>query len=187
MANENIDIKEDEIAALSPELLTILLKDHTLSTPDVQVNIIWATNNYSYLGDGFAYSDQITVDKITGEYGKIIIPRAAKATDAQRQRSREMAEVFTPSWICNKQNNLIDNAWFGRDNVFNTEVDATDGSHSWVVNDNHITFPDGKSWRDYVGDTRMEITCGEAPYLVSRYDTVTGEKIPIEKRIGLLA
>ncbi len=186
MANENIDIKEDEIAALSPELLTILLKDHTLSTPDVQVNIIWATNNYSYLGDGFAYSDQITVDKITGEYGKIIIPRAAKATDAQRQRSREMAEVFTPSWICNKQNNLIDNAWFGRDNVFNTEVDAADGNHTWVVNYNHITFPDGKSWRDYVDDTRMEITCGEAPYLVNRYDTVTGEEIPIEKRIGLL-
>ena len=79
MATEDIDIKEDEIATLTPELLTILLKDHTLSTPDVQVNIFWATDNYSYLGEGFAYDDQITVDKITGEDGKIIIPRAAKA------------------------------------------------------------------------------------------------------------
>lgn len=33
---------------------------------------------------------------------------------------------------------------------------------------------------------RLEITCGEAPYLVSRYDTATGEIIPIEKRIGVL-
>ena len=32
----------------------------------------------------------------------------------------------------------------------------------------------------------MEITCGEAPYLVSRYDTTTGEPIPIGRRIGLL-
>ena len=32
----------------------------------------------------------------------------------------------------------------------------------------------------------MEITCGEAPYLVSRYDTVTGKPIKVQKRIGLL-
>ena len=33
---------------------------------------------------------------------------------------------------------------------------------------------------------RLEISCGEAPYLVSRYDTVMGETIPISQRIGLL-
>ena len=32
----------------------------------------------------------------------------------------------------------------------------------------------------------MEITCREAPYLVSRYDVATGEMIDIPKRIGLL-
>ena len=32
----------------------------------------------------------------------------------------------------------------------------------------------------------MEITCGEAPYLASRYDTVTGEYIEVPNRIGLL-
>ena len=31
----------------------------------------------------------------------------------------------------------------------------------------------------------MEITCGEAPYLVSRYDAVTGEVINLKSRIGL--
>ena len=32
---------------------------------------------------------------------------------------------------------------------------------------------------------RLEITCGEAPYLVSRYDTTTGDLIPVYERIGL--
>ena len=38
----------------------------------------------------------------------------------------------------------------------------------------------------YVDAKRLEISCGEAPYLVSRYDTVTGKEITIEQRIGLL-
>ena len=33
---------------------------------------------------------------------------------------------------------------------------------------------------------RLEITCGEAPYLVSRYDVETGEAIPIWERVGML-
>ena len=32
----------------------------------------------------------------------------------------------------------------------------------------------------------MEMTCGEAPYIVSRYDTVSGNRIPVSHRIGLL-
>ena len=38
----------------------------------------------------------------------------------------------------------------------------------------------------YVRARRMEITCGEGPYLVSRYDTTTGRLIPIGERIGML-
>ena len=35
--------------------------------------------------------------------------------------------------------------------------------------------------------TRLEIACGEAPYLVSRYDMSTGELIvPPYRRIGIL-
>ena len=33
---------------------------------------------------------------------------------------------------------------------------------------------------------RIEVSCGEAPYLVSRYDTVTGAPIELLFRIGLL-
>ena len=97
-----------------------------------------------------------------------------------------MAEVFTPLWICNAQNNLIDEAWFGRKNVFNTEIVNPDGFHSWKTNPDKISFPENKPQKDYVRDTRLEITCGEAPYITSRYDTNTGEYIPVEKHIGIL-
>ncbi len=186
MTDLQVDIKGNDIFELSPELLVPLLKDHTLSSEDKQVNIFWATDSYADLGDGYQYGDQITIEAITGSNGNVIVPRAVKSRREQQQRSREMAEVFTPSWICNKQNNLVDNAWFGREGVFNTEVDNSDGTHSWIVNNETVVFPEGKTWRDYVNENRLEITCGEAPYLVSRYDTVTGEPIPVERRIGLL-
>lgn len=176
-----IDIKENDILAKSSELLEILLKDHT--THD---NIFWATDNYSHLGDGYQFSDPITIEAITGTNGNVIVPRALKTRVQQQQRSREMAEVFTPSWLCNKQNNLVDNAWFGRDNVFNVEIDDQEGAHRWNTTEGKIGFPDGKSWIDYVTEIRLEITCGEAPYLASRYDAVSGNIIPVEERIGLL-
>jgi hypothetical protein len=185
MSNE-VDIKENDIYAISPDLLHLLLQDHTMSKPDEQVNIFWATDNYASLGKGFQYNDQIQCESITGIHGEVIKPRAQKCREQQQQRSREMAEVFTPSWICNKQNNLVDNAWFGREQVFNKEIDLPDGTHTWEATTDPITFPEGKTWKDYVRDTRMEITCGEAPYLVSRYDTVTAESIDVKRRIGLL-
>ena len=38
----------------------------------------------------------------------------------------------------------------------------------------------------YIKKKVLEITCGEAPYLTTRYDAVSGEEIPVEKRVGLL-
>lgn len=52
-----------------------------------------------------------------------------------------------------------------------------------------------KQMNDYLCDeakdellysTTCEITCGEAPFITSRYDTTTGEEIPAENRVGLL-
>lgn len=176
-----IGILKNVIPAISPELFSLLLKDHT-----TQTNIFWATDNYADRGEGYQFSDQITVESITGENGNVIVPRSLKSQHQQKQRSREMAEVFTPSWICNKQNNLVDTAWFGRENVFNTEIDNPNGTHSWKPTEGKIEFQDDKTWKDYVFENRLEITCGEAPYLVSRYDSVSGSTIPIDMRIGLL-
>lgn len=177
---ESVDIRESEILSASPELLNILLSDHT-----TQHNIFWATNDYAQNGSGYAYKDEITPEKITGQNGMLIMPRVLKEKHLQQARIRDKAEVFTPSWICNAQNNLVDNAWFGRDNVFNTEHEEG-GVHSWIVNAGKIAFPKGKTWKTYIKSTRLEITCGEAPYLVSRYDTTTGDYIPVRQRIGLL-
>jgi type II restriction enzyme len=57
-----------------------------------------------------------------------------------------------------------------------------------VTVEGKIAFPKHRhsSWRQYVDSRRLEITCGEAPFIVSRYDAATGEAIPIERRIGLL-
>lgn len=181
MKINEIDILENDIREQFPDVLEILLRDHT-----TQNNIFWATDNYSNLGIGYEYNSQIFPELITGECGEVIMPRVKKDKDLQQLRIRNMAEVFTPSWICNAQNNLIDNAWFGRENVFNKELTKADGSHSWKVNTDKITFPEGKTWKHYIRDTRLEIACGEAPYITSRYDTTNGEFIPVENRIGLL-
>lgn len=175
MTIETADILEDGIPRV---VLDILLQDHS-----TQKNIFWGTSDYEHYGEGYGESDEITYEKICDNTK--IVPRVLKNRSLQNARSKEMAEVFTPSWVCNAQNNLVDNAWFGREGVFNKEV-FEDGIHTWVPTTAPIEFPEGKTWRDYVRDNRMEITCGEAPYITSRYDTTTGQTIPIERRIGLL-
>ena len=174
---ENIDINETEVLKQYPEVLEMLLKDHT-----TQQNIYWATDSYADRGKGYQFKDAITIDRITGDNGMIIRPRSVKSKDEQTKRSKDMAEVITPSWVCNAQNNLIDDAWFGKQGVFNSESP----DHTWKAISGKIEYPEGKTWKDYVRDTRLEITCGEAPYLVSRYDTVSGMPIELTERIGLL-
>ena len=174
---ENIEINETEVLKQYPEVLEMLLKDHT-----TQQNIYWATDSYADRGEGYQFKDAIIADSITGDNGMIIRPRSVKSKDEQTKRSKDMAEVFTPSWVCNAQNNLIDDAWFGKQGVFNAESPE----HTWKATTGKIEFPEGKTWKDYVRDTRLEITCGEAPYLVSRYDTVSGMPIELAERIGLL-
>ena len=51
---------------------------------------------------------------------------------------------------------------------------------------NDLIDADKKLWTDYVDAKFLEITCGEAPYLVNLYNAVTGEPIKIENRVGLL-
>jgi len=148
------------------KLQDILLKDRTTGK-----NIIWAADDYK----DFQPTDAIIFDDIP-----LIKPRFEKIKAQQKSRTKKRAEIFTPSWICNLQNNLIDEKYFGRANVFNVPE-----NNSWTPTTEKIFF-EGDSWQDYILQKRLEITCGEAPYLVSRYDAVTGADIPLENRIGLL-
>lgn len=189
MTDSRIDVNETLLREQCPEALRALLRCHSSYTEagspeghEGEYLIIWATDDYVDRGEGYGFHDQITPDKITGENGKLIQPRVLKSSEVQNRRVKDKAEVFTPSWVCNAQNNLVDEAWFGRTNVFNTE----NPNHSWTTTAEPISFPEGKTWQDYVKAQRLEMCCGEAPYLTSRYDTVSGDYIPVENRIGLL-
>ena len=179
--NSNTDILENDIQALDSKLMSIILVDRTRTTKAQTHNIIWATDNYVQLGEGYQEWDEISEERVTGENGRVLRPRVDKSKEEQEYRSRNKAEVFTPAWICNAQNNLIDSAWFGWPSPFNTELDK-----DWQTNPEPVAFPEGRTWQDYVKDTRLEMACGEAPYLVSRYNVITGEDIPINDRVGLL-
>ncbi|MBQ7525236.1 MAG: restriction endonuclease subunit M, partial [Abditibacteriota bacterium] len=146
------------------DFLPILLTDRT-----TKKNIIFATDSYAHLGTECGAKCRITPESLAAAD---IRPRALKAADERTRRTRERAEVFTPAWVCRMMNDWCDEVWFGRKGVF-------DGSDP-------VEFPDGMNWRDYVNSQRLEITCGEAPYLVSRYDMNTGEVIPVGERAGIL-
>lgn len=160
-------------------VLSILLQDHTTGR-----NIIWADDEYHLYGEGFQPDDEVTLERITGKNAEIIKTRVSKETERQSLRTKSHAEVFTPSWLVNTMNNNIDREWFNCD-VFNT---TDDEKHLWQTLDKPVHFPKkkGMSWTAYVKSPRMEITCGEAPFLCSRYDTVTGNRLKVKDRVGVL-
>ena len=42
------------------------------------------------------------------------------------------------------------------------------------------------NYEDYISRRVLEVTCGEAPFLTTRYDVATGQQIPCGERVGLL-
>ena len=157
-------------------LLKLLLKDKT-----TKQNIIFATSAYSTDGNPIKETDQMTETILRGFNSCEIQPRVLKSQEQQQERTKAKAEVFTPCWICNKMNNHCDEEWFGRTGIFNIELE-----NGWMVTNSPVPFEHEGDWMKYIDSKRLEITCGEAPYIVSRYDAATGELIEIRKRIGIL-
>lgn len=141
-------------------------------------NIVFATESYSDKGSDYKPECQMTEALLKNIE---IQPRIAKAQAEQNQRTRKKAEVFTPAWLCCKMNNHCDREWFNKENVFN----IMDGE-KWISTKGPVTFSPKNTWKNYVDSRRLEITCGEAPYVVSRYDASTGEMIDLNDRIGIL-
>lgn len=158
-------------------VLHILLKDRTTGH-----NIIWATDTYAPNGEAYSAKKTISAALVTGENSHIIQPRIAKTAGDQADRTKKRAEVFTPAWICNLMNNHCDEVYFKRKKDLFNVASGT----SWTANEQPIRFVKGRRWQAYIDSRRLEITCGEAPYLVSRYDASTGELIPFARRIGML-
>ncbi|MBK0348080.1 Eco57I restriction-modification methylase domain-containing protein [Aerococcaceae bacterium zg-ZJ1578] len=119
-------------------------------------SIVWATHSYECLGIGFGAADSMTPKRITGVYANLIQPRSEKSKAEQKDRTKVRAEVFTPTWLVKLQNGYMEDELAG------------------------------KSLEEYIDTRWLEITCGEAPYMVSRYNAVTGEEVPLEERVGFL-
>ncbi len=148
----------EKILRRKGELLDKLLIDRTTKR-----NILWATDSYLFRGKAFAPNKIIFPDLVTGVYDKIIQPRAAKSLDEQRFRTKEKAEVFTPLKTVDQMNKLVDRT-------------------------GDIKTPDPNNWQAYVRELKLEISCGEAPFIVSRYNPTahTGKLIQLDNRVGFL-
>lgn len=123
-------------------------------------NILWATDSYEQKkGRKYAPLAPITSDLVTGKNGNLIQPRAVKSKEDQLLRTRDKAEVFTPLIIVKQMNESCDNKRVTKNN-----------------------------WQEYVSMLKLEITCGEAPFIVSRYDPVSDSQalVPIPERVGFL-
>ena len=157
-------------------VLDILLIDRT-----TKKNIIFATDSYVEKGELYTARSQISRQLLEAGSECIIQPRVLKALEEQQSRTRKRAEVFTPAWVCCMMNNHIDEVWFGVTGIFGNLDDQ-----KWTPSESPIQMPERKRWQAYVDSRRLEITCGEAPYLVSRYDMASGQVIPVRERTGLL-
>jgi hypothetical protein len=122
-------------------------------------NILWGTDSYQSMGEMFPPHAQIKIELVTGVYGNLIQPRAVKSREEQIYRTRDKAEVFTPLSIVKKMNDACASKRVTKHN-----------------------------WQEYVALLKLEITCGEAPYIVSRYDPVSDKQylLPLAKRVGFL-
>lgn len=136
------------------------LLNFLLQDKTTNCNIIWATDSYEQKkGRKYAPLAPITSDLITGENGELIQPRAVKSKEEQLSRTRDKAEVFTPLSIVKQMNEACDNEPITAEN-----------------------------WQNYVALLKLEITCGEAPFIVSRYDPVSESQalVPLAERVGFL-
>ena len=181
-----IDFHAPEVQAV----LDTLLKDKSTGK-----NIIWATDPpeelQTVMYEPVTDRSQITTQQLGLTHYEVVLPRMMKQTDTQQQRTRKKGEVFSPAWVCNKMNNALDADWFrglgAEESAGQFTVELPQG---WQTVETPVQFPvcGGKTpaWVQYVQSRRLEVTCGEAPFLASRYDAATGEMIPVARRIGIL-
>ena len=181
-----IDFHAPEVQAV----LDTLLKDKSTGK-----NIIWATDPpeelQTVMYESVTDKSPITAQQLGLTHYEVVLPRMMKQTDTQQQRTRKKGEVFSPAWVCNKMNNALDADWFGALGAEQTAGQFTvELPQGWQTVETPVQFPACKgktsAWVQYVQSRRLEVTCGEAPFLASRYDAATGEMIPVAQRIGIL-
>lgn len=162
-----INISDDMIELNRAGLLKKLLEDKT-----TKGQILWGTDAYRERGPAFEREREIDTSLLLYENAGLLKTRARKAFEQQSERTRQHGEVFTPRWICDVMIDHLDKEWFGV-----KEIDFLSSMDVLFVK---------KKWKKYVDSKRLEITCGEGPFLVQRYDVSTGNIIPVPERKGIL-
>lgn len=119
-------------------------------------NIVWASPSYEGMGKPFCADQPIKKNLIIGPYDSIIQPRVEKNKRNQEIRTRKRGEVFTPPWLVDKQVSIV------------------------------LDELDDISFESFIALRWLELACGEGPYIVTRYDSITGDIIPVEQRVGFL-
>lgn len=84
-----------------------------------------------------------------------VLPRYLKSSNDKKSRTKKKAEVFTPSKIVKKMNDMLENGYEG-------------------------------TIEEFIKRKVLEVTCGEAPFLTTRYEPETGVFISVKDRTGLL-
>ena len=119
-------------------------------------NVVWASPSYEGMGKPFCADQPIKKNLIIGPYDSIIQPRVEKNKRNQELRTRKRGEVFTPPWLVDKQVSIV----------------------SDEIGD--ISF------ESFIALRWLELACGEGQYIVTRYDSITGDIIPVNNRVGFL-
>ena len=78
-------------------------------------------------------------------------------------------------------NNLVDET-----RLYKSAFNKKNKDRIWKPTKEKIKFKKDYNWEDYVKENVLEITCDEAPYFVSRYDTIAEDILDIRDRIGVL-
>ncbi len=159
LTNIKINFAEDIERYAKNGVLDVLLCDRSTGN-----NIVWATSAHVDRGVNYAPKSEIVKEAITGQNIGVIKTRAEKAVEDQASLTKSFAEVFTPTWICEFM------------------VNEADKLNDWTSEDLDTV----NKKREYIRSKRLEITCGEAPFIVNRYDAADGTVVPFNERIGIL-
>lgn len=166
-----IDVSESSLRRRG-QILDILLIDRSQTIARKGKTYVhkirWATDSYidQYHGDKrhhnpYSPTSEIQRELITGKHNMLIQPRAAKSREEQIKRTKDKAEVFTPLDVVKQMNGNVAR---------------------------NLNLPPDHNWRDFVSARWLEITCGEGPFIASRYNPVSSSKQIIKpvNRVGFL-
>ncbi len=149
---------------MTREIYLLGSSSHILSTliKDRSANhpIFFGTDEYEEFSETFSENFRMSQQRIQpflmNEDKTLFQIRSQKEKEVKDRRTKKRGEVLTPIGIVNQMIDVLEEEW------------------------------KDLSLNDYLSQTVLELCCGEAPFLVQRYDSITGELFSVNKRRGIL-